>query len=41
MPKNELDGLPVIDADETDKVTAAVRADDIWEGDPKNPNAIR
>ena len=37
MPKNELDGLPVIDADATDKVTAAVRADDIWEGDPKNP----
>jgi len=33
MPKNELEGLPVIDADETDKVTAAVRADDIWEGD--------
>jgi hypothetical protein len=37
MPKNELDGLPVIDADETEKITAAVRADDIYEGDPKDP----
>jgi hypothetical protein len=37
MPKNELDGLPIIDADETEKITAAVRADDIYEGDQKNP----
>lgn len=37
MPKNELDGLPVIDADETEQITAAVRADDIYEGDPKKP----
>ncbi len=37
MPKNELDGLPVIDAAETDEITVAVRADDIQAGDPKNP----
>src|SRR5262245_17666725 len=37
MPKNELDGLPIIDDDETEKITAAVRADDIYEGDPKKP----
>jgi len=27
MPKNEFDGLPVIDADETEKITVAVRSD--------------
>jgi hypothetical protein len=37
MPKNELDGLPVIDADETEKITVAVRAGDMQEGDPKDP----
>ena len=37
MPKNELDGLPVIDADETEKITVAVRAGDMLAGDPKNP----
>ena len=35
MPKNELDGLPIID--ETDEITVAVRSDDILGGDPKNP----
>jgi hypothetical protein len=28
MSKNELDGLPVIEADETEEITVAVRADD-------------
>jgi hypothetical protein len=37
MSKNELDGLPVIEADETEEITVAVRADDMQEGDPKNP----
>jgi hypothetical protein len=37
MPKNELDGLPVIDADETEQITVAVRADDMQDGDPNNP----
>ena len=37
MPKNELDGLPVIDADENEKITVAVITDDILDGDPKNP----
>ena len=37
MPRDELDGLPVIDAAETDEITVAVRADDIQAGDPKNP----
>ena len=37
MPKIELDGLPVIDADESDKITVAVSADDMQAGDKKNP----
>jgi hypothetical protein len=37
MPKNELNGLPVIDADETENITVAVRSVDIWDGDPTNP----
>jgi hypothetical protein len=37
MSKNELDGLPVIEADETEEITVAVRADDMQEGDPTNP----
>ena len=36
MPKNELDGLPVIDADETENITVAVRSGDILAGDPKD-----
>jgi hypothetical protein len=41
MPKTELDGLPVIDADESEEITVAVSADDMQAGDQKNPNAIR
>jgi len=37
MPKIELDGLPVIDADESDQITVAVSPDDIQAGDLKNP----
>ena len=37
MPKTELDGLPVIDADESEQITVAVSADDIQAGDTKNP----
>jgi hypothetical protein len=37
MPKIELDGLPVIDAAESDEITVAVSADDMQEGDTKNP----
>jgi len=36
MPKIELDGLPVIDADESEEITVAVSADDIQAGNPKN-----
>ena len=37
MPKVELDGLPVIDADESEEITVAVRADDMQTGDTRNP----
>ena len=37
MPKIELDGLPVIDADESEQITVAVSADDMQAGDIKNP----
>ena len=37
MPKIELDGLPVIDADEGETITVAVSADDLEAGDMKNP----
>jgi len=37
MPKVELDGLPVIDADESEEITVAVSADDMQTGNPKNP----
>ena len=37
MPKIELDGLPVIDADESEQITVAVSADDMQAGNPKNP----
>jgi len=37
MPKAELDGLPVIDADESEEITVAVSADDMQAGDAKNP----
>ena len=37
MPKIELDGLPVIEADESETITVAVSADDLQAGDMKNP----
>ena len=37
MPKIELDGLPVIDAAESEEITVAVSADDLEAGDAKNP----
>jgi len=36
MPKTELDGLPVIDADESEEITVAVRSDDMQAGDTKS-----
>ena len=37
MPKIELDGLPVIDADESEMITVAVSPDDLHAGDTKKP----
>jgi hypothetical protein len=37
MPKNQFDGLPVIDAGESDQFSIAVSADDMRAGDPKDP----
>jgi hypothetical protein len=37
MPKDEFEGLPVIDVDEDEKINVAVSADDLQSGDPKNP----
>jgi hypothetical protein len=37
MPKIELDGLPVIDAGESETLTVAVSPDDVQAGDAKNP----
>ena len=37
MPKIELDGLPVIEAAESETITVAVSADDLEAGDMKNP----
>ena len=37
MPKIELDGLPVIDADESEMITVAVSPDDLQAGDTKKP----
>ena len=36
-PKNEFEGLPVIDVDEGEKITIAVISDDIEAGDVKDP----
>ena len=41
MPKIELDGLPVMDATESEEITVAVSADDLEAGDMKSPNATR
>ena len=37
MPKVEQDGLPVIDAAESEEITVAVSADDLEAGDTKDP----
>ena len=37
MPKTELDGLPVIETDESEEITVAVKPDDIQEGDEADP----
>ena len=37
MPKVEQDGLPVIDAAESEEITVAVSADDLQAGDVKKP----
>jgi len=37
MPRNEFDGLPVIDVDEGEKINVAVSADDLQSGDLKDP----
>jgi hypothetical protein len=34
----KIDGLPVIDVDESEKITVAVGADDLLEGDTANPD---
>jgi hypothetical protein len=33
----KIEGLPVIDVDESEEITVAVRADDLLEGDTANP----
>ena len=33
MPKDEFDGLPVIDTDESEEITVAVKPDDMQDGD--------
>ena len=37
MPKKELEGLPVIDAAESENITVAVKPDDLQEGDEADP----
>jgi len=37
MPKTELDGLPVIETDESEEITVAVKPEDMQEGDEGNP----
>lgn len=37
MPKTELDGLPVIESDESEEITVAVKPEDLEEGDKANP----
>jgi hypothetical protein len=34
----KIEGLPVIDVDESEKITVAVRTDDLLEGDTANPD---
>jgi hypothetical protein len=37
MPQTEFGGLAVIDTDESEEITVAVKAEDIEEGDEANP----
>ena len=37
MPKNEIEGLPVIDVAESEKINVAVSQDDLEAGDTKDP----
>jgi len=37
MPKNEIEGLPVIDGAESEKINVAVSQDDLETGDLKDP----
>jgi hypothetical protein len=37
MPKTKLDGLPVIETDESEEITIAVKVDDFDEGDLSDP----
>jgi hypothetical protein len=41
MPKIELDGLPVVEAPESETITVAVSADDLEAGDTKTLNVTR
>ena len=37
MPKDELEGLPILDSAEGEEITVAVRSEDLDEGDEANP----
>jgi hypothetical protein len=37
MPKNELEGLPVIDVAESEKINVAISQDDLQAGNTKDP----
>jgi hypothetical protein len=37
MPKDELEGLPVTDTDESEEITVAVKPEDLQEGDEADP----
>ena len=41
MPKNELEGLPVIDVAESEKINVAVSQDDLQAGNQKTQRTIR
>ena len=41
MPKTELDGLPVIETDESEEIAVAVKPDDIQEATGPIPSSIR
>jgi hypothetical protein len=37
----KIEGLPVIDVDEREEITVAVRADDLLKGDTADPDTAR